>query len=141
MDEVFSGWLGEQRSDLRQVPQMEKRNLSDVPYVGLEGELAVQYHPKITDLTGGDDCDTIHGEAKMFAFVDGGLGANQDNLSFITVQLEKALLHPCSDVSQATCEKGGGDVNGVTSGGNIELRVISVEVKTKSILPDDVAQG
>ena len=74
--------------------------------VGLKGEDGVKGHTKVTGLRGWGDSGTINDECEYVGSAEGGLGPDGDEFSFVTVELEKILLHPDFYCQELMWERG-----------------------------------
>lgn len=76
----------------------------------------------------------------MLCFGEGGFGADEQGLSFATIELQEVPAHPAPDILKTGGEGGGGKGSG-GFGGDVDLCVISIAVKMDPMVTEDCAQG
>lgn len=65
---------------------------------------------------------------------------NYDYICFVTVEFEKIVLHPGFNVCQ-TLSEGGVDTGVYGCGGDVKLNVVSITMKTETMMTDDITKG
>lgn len=82
---------------------------------------------------------TIDAEREVLGGGEGGFWAKEYNFSFIAVEFEEVVVHPGFYVGEAVGE-GGENSCGDGFGGDVDLSVVSIAVKVKSMAADDVTK-
>ena len=76
---------------------------------------------------------------KLNGFSD-GFGTNDDHVCLVAVKFKRIGVHPGFNVSKAVGESGvDGGVDGF--GGDVEVDIIGIAVKVKTMVANDVAKG
>ena len=73
---------------------MEESSSCDVVDVVLEGEVAVQDNSEVVGVSGGSQSGVVNSESEVVRGFGEGLGADDEYVTFVTVELEEIRVHP-----------------------------------------------
>ena len=77
---------------------MIEGSFDSVADVGFKGEGGIKDYAKVAGLGGGGDHGAISSECGgVCKFTEGGIGANEDEFSFVAVKFQEVILHPESE--------------------------------------------
>ena len=73
---------------------MEESSSCDVVDVVLEGEVAVQDNSEVASVSGGRQSGVVNSESEVVSGFGEGFGADDEHVTFVTVELEEIRVHP-----------------------------------------------
>ena len=97
----FSCRVGEGGAEAGDVFEVEVGCFSDLLYMVGEGEVAVKENAKVATVGGGGEDGVVDGEMKVCDCGGEGVWANDDEICFVIIELEKIAVHPVFDVREA----------------------------------------